>query len=101
MSDEGAWALFLALIALVFLVYGLAFLAGVLFVIAAILAYLEYRDYLKEAMEDAEEQILETNTDFPIDDLFASVGIEVTEVGGYESVVDMMAGATPIGVSEQ
>ena len=59
---------------------------------------------LARNLEEAEEEFDETVQDLGVDlsavGIFKSIGIEVPEVGGFETVADWMAG-TPLGVSEQ
>ena len=62
--------------------------------------YLQYQSYLNEAKKEFDEAVEELGVDLPVTDILGSIGIEVPQEGGYESVADWVAG-TPMGVSEE
>ena len=69
-------------------------------VIAAITGYFQYQAYLEEAEEEFDEMARELGLDLPVADILESLGMEVPQAGGYETIADWMAG-TPMGVSEE
>lgn len=101
MKDEDVlfW-LFAVLVGAGLFFFGLAVWAVVSFFLATIIAYLQYKKYLREARKDFDESARELGVDLPVVDILESIGIEVPEEGGFETVAAWMTGA-PLGVSEE
>jgi hypothetical protein len=101
MKDEDVlFELFAILVMAVLLAYGLAILAVVWFILSAIIGFVQYRRYLSEAREEFDATVQDLGLDLPIDDVLYSIGIQVSDNGGFESAADWMAG-TPLGVTEE
>ena len=99
-DDEALLCLALVLAGIGLFLVGWALWAVVSFVLAAIVAYLQYRAYLKEAKEEFDRMAPDLGVDLPVPDILESLGIEVPQEGGFETVADWLAG-TPLGVSEE
>jgi hypothetical protein len=99
-DDESFLWLFLALAGIALVILGLLFWAVVCFALASATATAQYQRYLEEAEKEFDETVQDLGVDLSGVGIFKSIGIEVPEVGGFETVADWMAG-TPLGVSEQ
>jgi hypothetical protein len=97
-NDDALMGLGILLLGIGVLVFAFGFVAIVWFVLSAIIGYIQYQKYLKEADEEFEAIARETGVDLPVDDILQSIGIEVPDAPGFETVADWMAG-TPLGVS--
>ena len=93
-SDESFLWLFLSLAAIALIIYGLLFWAIVCFVLASAEAEEQYQKYLKEF----DETVQDLGVDLSGVGILKSIGIELPEEGGFETVAEWMVG-TPLGVS--
>ena len=93
-DDEILAGLFAVLFGAGLFLLGYAFWAIVCFVIAAIMAYFQYQTYLDEAEDEFDEIVRELGADLPVGDVLESLGIEVPQADGYESIADWMAGTS-------